>query len=231
MISISYGDQKRTGTSPTETALLAITEQANAEGITLVSAAGDSGAADCDYSPDGTPLPLASLGLAIDLPAGLPTVTGLGGTAFNEGSSSALYWSTNNNPANGSALTYIPEATWNDTVAAGTLEAGGGGSSVYYSQPAWQTGIGVPNDNARDVPDISLNASPENDGYLTCSQGSCVNGYRDAGSNLDIVGGTSAGAPAFAGVVALINQKLSHPQGNVNPQLYQPCRHDTGSIP
>ena len=54
-----------------------------------------------------------------------------------------------------------------------------------------------------------------------CSAGSCVNGYRAADDTLNTVGGTSAGAPAFAGIVALINQKMNGPQGNVNPRLYQ----------
>ena len=44
----------------------------------------------------------------------------------------------------------IPEVAWNDT-ASGVLSAGGGGRSIYFSKPGWQTGNGVPNDNARDV--------------------------------------------------------------------------------
>ncbi len=62
----------------------------------------------------------------------------------------------------------------------------------------------MPNDGKRDVPDISFNASFDHDGYLVCSQGSCVNGYRMANDNLFVVGGTSAGSPVFAGIVALL---------------------------
>src|SRR5437588_783231 len=95
-----------------------------------------------------------------------------------------------------------------------------GGGSIFFSKPSWQTGYGVPNDNARDVPDISLNASGAHDGYLMCSLGSCVNGFRSSAGGLTVVGGTSVGAPAFAGVVAIINQLTNSIQGNVNPKLY-----------
>src|SRR5205814_4256275 len=60
----------------------------------------------------------------------------------------------------------------------------------------------------------------DHDGYLVCSQGSCSNGFRNSSGNLFVVGGTSAGAPVFAAIVALINQKLGSAQGNVNPRLY-----------
>jgi subtilase family serine protease len=70
------------------------------------------------------------------------------------------------------------------------------------------------------VPDVSLNASGDHDGYLICSNGSCVNGFRDGRGSLFVVGGTSVSAPAFAGIVALLNQKMGAPQGNLNPILY-----------
>ena len=101
-----------------------------------------------------------------------------------------------------------------------------------FSKPSWQTGAGVPNDASRDVPDISLSGSPNHDGFLVCSQSffvgvtpavsSCTTGFRASdGSSLAVVGGTSAGAPAFAGIVALLNQKTgSNGLGNVNPTLY-----------
>ncbi len=79
----------------------------------------------------------------------------------------------------------------------------------------------MPSDGARDVPDIALSASFDYDGYLICSEGSCVNGYRAPDLSLFVVGGTSAGAPTFAAIVALINQQTGARQGNVNPRLYQ----------
>src|SRR2546423_794560 len=90
--------------------------------------------------------------------------------------------------------------------------AGGGARSTW--NPRGQTGAGVPNDGARSVPDISLAASANHDGYIVYTGGKAV-----------VFGGTSAGAPPFAGVVALLNQYLSQKGatggvGNINPRLY-----------
>ncbi|HEX9121100.1 MAG TPA: S53 family peptidase [Terriglobales bacterium] len=225
VISISYGDCEP-NFSPSEiNTLISWGQQANTQGQTIVGPSGDSGAADCDYPLTPTQLVTsATHGLAVDIPAALPYVTGAGGTTFNEGSV-LTFWSPTNNANNGSALSYIPETAWNDTAFEiannGSLAATGGGVSKLFAKPSWQVGTGVPADGQRDVPDISFNASFDHDGYLMCSQGSCVNGFRQANNNLTVVGGTSAGPPTFAGIVALINQKLGAAQGNVNPRLYQ----------
>ncbi|MBV9340179.1 MAG: hypothetical protein JO159_04730, partial [Acidobacteria bacterium] len=192
------------------------------------SAAGDDGAADCDANDIS-----AIHGLAVDVPASIPEVTGVGGTEFTgdatatvSGSCAAAtnYWSMSCSPTSGaSALSYIPEMVWNDPVVSGStaFSATGGGASTIFSKPAWQTGPGVPNDNARDVPDVAVSASPNHDPYLICTQGRCTNGFRDSGNNLSGVGGTSAGAPTFAGIMAIINQATrSSGQGNANKQLY-----------
>lgn len=210
--SISYGNCEQNFSVQDVNTLLALTEQANAQGMTVVAASGDSGAADCDARTATS----ATRGLAVDLPAALPYVTGLGGTEFHEATAS---WSPTNTTANGSALSYMAEGAWNDTSSTG-LAAGGGGYSTYFAKPSWQSAPGVPNDSARDVPDLSMNASPNHDGYLICSSGSCANGFRSSTGNLFIAGGTSAAAPSFAGIVALINQKTNAGQGNVNPILY-----------
>ncbi|HXW13314.1 MAG TPA: hypothetical protein VEN79_02290, partial [Terriglobia bacterium] len=213
------------------------TAQANSQGETIVAAAGDSGAADCDSSNTST-ITIATHGLAVDAPASLPYVTGMGGSEFNEGSGN--YWQAATSTGGdilSSALSYIPEMVWNDTAnpenTGNGLSAGGGGASTFTpsgapSKPAWQTGTGVPNDNARDVPDLSLNSSSIHDPLLICVQGSCMNGFREVSTNpemnntLTVVGGTSAAAPTFAGIVALINQQMNAPdgQGNINPTLY-----------
>jgi subtilase family serine protease len=226
VISISYGDCEQNFTSSEVSTLTALLQQANAQGITVAAASGDSGAADCDFPLTSRQVVRsATHGLAVDLPASSPYVTGVGGTQFNEGGNASSYWSSVNNSLNGSALSYIPEAGWNETATelanGGSIAAGGGGASRLFAKPSWQAGNGVPSDNARDVPDISLNAAVTSDGYLICSQGSCVNGYRAADSTLTVVGGTSAGTPAFAGIVALLNQLAGTRQGNVNPKLYQ----------
>ena len=210
VISISYGLCEQLLTSGNVASFMQTTSQANAEGITIVAASGDNGAADCDSAA------LATHGLAVDFPASLPTVTGIGGTEFNEGT--GTLWNTTNSPApnGGSAISYIPEKVWNDTVAGSEPSASGGGKSTFFPKPSWQTGVGVPNDSARDVPDVSIAASADHDGYVVCTQGSCVTGYRNMDNgNLAVVGGTSIGVPTFAGVLALINQQTALAQGNV----------------
>ena len=224
--TISYGDcESGTGASDLNTLNQAFM-QANAEGITVLGPAGDSGATDCDYQATS-----ATQGLAVDFPASSPYVTGLGGTMFNEGT--GTYFSTTNNANGGSATSYIPEEVWNETAvslaAGGTIAAGGGGFSQFFTKPYWQTGTGVPNDFSRDVPDVSLNAAANHDGYLFCSQGSCVNGFRTSstattacptGNCLDVVGGTSVSTPAFAGILALVQQKIGAATANANPVIY-----------
>ena len=213
VVSVSYGMCEKNYPAQDVQLLAALGQRANVQGITILAASGDSGAADCE--PDAREI--ATHGLAVDIPASLPSVTGIGGSEFRDVAAS---WSSTNNASNGSALAGIPEVAWNDTTT-GNRAASGGGRSIYFSKPLWQTGNGVPNDSARDVPDISFNASGMHDGYLICSSGSCVNGFRSASGGLIVVGGTSAGAPAFAGIVALINQKAGSPQGNINSILYR----------
>lgn len=215
VLSISYGLCEAAVSRAQSRTDAAQYAQANAQGITVVAASGDSGAAGCDTSYP------ARQGISVDLPAAYPNVTGVGGTRFNEGSGS--YWNSSNSGSGASALSYIPEVAWNDSSASAGLSSGGGGASVYMSKPSWQTGTGVPNDGARDVPDIALPASPNHDGYLICSSGNCVNGFRNTDSSLFVIGGTSCGAPVFAGIAALLVQSQG-PQGNVNPNLYTLAR-------
>jgi len=95
-----------------------------------------------------------------------------------------------------------------------------------YSKPSWQSGTGVPNDQERDLPDLSLYAG---DGYtnsfyvfceadvLPAGESSCV---ESGGSvNFSGVGGTSVSAQAFGGIMALVNQKYGR-QGNANYVFY-----------
>jgi subtilase family serine protease len=245
VLSTSYGDCEPDFSSTEISSLQALMSQANAEGITVLGPSGDNGAADCDFNsnPNGPPVTASTKGLAVDLPGALASVTSVGGTEFTEGTDPAgIYWI----PAVGtdvvsSARMYIPETAWNDTgvtpQGATTplgLSAGGGGSSSVIPKPAWQAGTGVPNDAARDVPDVSFSASSIHDGYLICSENfdstnntfspTCVSpfGFRDsAGGNLAAVGGTSVGPPAMASIVALINQATNKSGlGNINTVLY-----------
>ncbi len=213
--------------------------QANLQGQTITAASGDSGAADCDSASSKS----ATHGLAVDSPASIPEVTGIGGSEFTGDSAGTVtgsdagadlpFWggTTGGTDNISSALTYIPEMAWNDTtasIAAGFgLSASGGGVSTVFAKPSWQTAL-TPADAHRDVPDVSLTASPNHDGLLVCSQAatgstatSCTSGFRDSTGNLSPVGGTSVGAPAFAGIVAILNQaRQSSGSGNINPTLY-----------
>lgn len=209
VLSMSYGlCEAQTSTSDAHTQQT-WARQANAQGITWIAASGDAGAADCVGSSSRT-----SFGLAVDMPGSLPEVTGIGGTEFKEGSGN--FWSKTNSANHASALSYIPETAWNDSALDGSPFASGGGASAYFSKPSWQVGLGVPNDGARDVPDVSLSGSADHDAFLYYSGGS-----------LQGVGGTSVGAPSFAGMIALLNQYLiakgsqvSAGLGNINPRLY-----------
>jgi subtilase family serine protease len=246
VISISYGncEAKLPGFVTT---LHQEAQQANSQGQTITAASGDSGAADCE----GATATTATQGLAVDAPGSVPEVTSIGGTEFTGDASGTLTGTAPNTTAGAttfwggttsttdnlnSALIYIPETGWNNTTqsiaAGGSLSATGGGKSSVFSKPSWQVGTGVPSDASRDVPDVSLSASPNHDGFLICSQSffagktpavtSCTAGFRASdGSSLAAVGGTSVGAPAFAGIVALLNQKTgSSGLGNINPTLY-----------
>jgi subtilase family serine protease len=184
-------------------------QKANAMGITWLASSGDSGAAACDYH-----VATATQGLGVSLPASVPEITAVGGTELNEGN--VTYWNSSNGPYGGSALSYIPEVAWNDTEASGGLASSGGGLSAVYRKPAWQQGPGVPSDGVRDVPDVSLAAANAHDPYLVISGGAIYG-----------IGGTSASSPAFAGILAVLNQYLvqNHVQskpgvGNINPKLY-----------
>ena len=94
------------------------------------------------------------------------------------------------------------------------------------AKPSWQTGTGVPADGVRDTPDVSLFAGAGFFGafYVVCQQSTNSDGkpcslsapaYDFAG-----YGGTSISAPAFAGILSLVNQKTGSRQGNANYVLY-----------
>ncbi|HUO32421.1 MAG TPA: protease pro-enzyme activation domain-containing protein [Bryobacteraceae bacterium] len=211
IVSTSYGDCELDEGAAASQALEQVAEQANAQGQTIFAASGDDGAADCFGIGDG---PTIDNALAVDEPASLPEVTGVGGTEFNEGSGS--YWNTQNSSSLTSALSYIPETSWNDSSIDGSPAASGGGASAYFSKPSWQSAAGVPDDGKRDVPDISLSASADHDGYVIVS-----------GGQTQLIGGTSVGPPQFAGIAALLSQYLvangyasGAGLGNINPQLY-----------
>jgi pseudomonalisin len=176
--------------------------QAAAQGISVFVSSGDSGAAGCDASSATR----ATDARAVNGLCSSPYSVCVGGTQFSD-SNYSLYWSPTNTGTMSSALSYIPEAVWNASGASG-LWSGGGGVSAMYAKPSWQSGVGVPADGRRDVPDVSLSAATH-DGYLIYMNG----------NNL-VSGGTSAASPSLAGLMALVVEKMGARQGNANPAFY-----------
>jgi subtilase family serine protease len=209
-------------------------QQAAAEGITVIVATGDTGAAGCD-SPDTA----AMNGPAMNGAASTPYNIAVGGTEFAENCSEPNYWSGTNAADFSSALGYIPESAWNDSCdpaqpvsttncqsASGNLSllAGGVGASAVYPKPGWQSGTGVPADGARDVPDVALAAGADHDDIVYCnSSAGAACQVNDQGDvvGLTLVGGTSTSTPAMAGILALVEQKNGTLQGQANSVLYK----------
>jgi subtilase family serine protease len=219
-------------------------EQAAAQGQTVLVSAGDNG------SEDAWPYLSA---LSVNGLASTPWNVAMGGTDFyysdyaSGGPSAATLWNATNDSNLGSLKAPLPEQVWNDglglNVVANGLEynefyAGGGGASSCstqssstnaclsgYSKPSWQAGPGVPADGARDLPDVSLFASngANLSAYPICAyEGECAVG---AGGEAEVflAGGTSASAPAMAGIMALVNQKYGR-QGQADFTLYPLAR-------
>ncbi len=190
-----------------------ILEQAASQGITITTPSGEYGATDCDSGGVAS----ASDGYAVDFPGSSPLVTAVGGTEFHD--ATGTYWSSTNGANGGSALSYIPEMVWNDDSAASTLLASGGGASLYFSKPAWQSGNGVPADSSRDVPDVAFDASPYHDPLLICTQGFCASGFSNGSGQYEPGGGTALTSSVFAGLMALVVQKTGS-VGQANPAIY-----------
>lgn len=216
----SFGTCEANVTSADAQGISLLAEQAAAQGITYMVSAGDTGAAGCDNLGETT----AVGGVSINVLASNPFTVAMGGTLFNEHGQDASYWSTSNNNTLGSAIAYIPENAWNETCTTACqqfqppLAAGGGGASIYFQKPAWQSGVtGTNSDTMRDIPDISL-TSAGHDFYLLCLEASCV---PDSQGFISFAGvlGTSAAAPSFASIMALVDQNLG-PQGVANYVLY-----------
>ncbi|MFL6697598.1 MAG: protease pro-enzyme activation domain-containing protein [Vitreoscilla sp.] len=131
----------------------------------------------------------------VDFPSSSPNVLACGGTRLLASSAHKI----------------SSETVWNEGA---TTSATGGGVSGFFALPAWQAKAGVPvsagagGKAGRGVPDVAGDADP-------------ATGYdvRVDGENM-VFGGTSAVAPLWAGLVALLNQKLGHPVGLLNPLLY-----------
>lgn len=206
-VSVSYGSCEQE-MGATELAFYnGLWEQAASEGMSVFVASGDAGAAGC-----AAPTDTAGAGTAVNGLCSSPYSTCVGGTELNEGTNAAQYWAAVNTASYGSALSYIPEQVWNESASNGGtgLWASGGGASVVYAQPAWQAAeSGASEANGmRAVPDVAL-AAADHDGCFMVEDGSFW-----------IASGTSVSAPAFAGLIALVDEKHGAAQGNANPGLY-----------
>ncbi|HWG50080.1 MAG TPA: Ig-like domain repeat protein [Candidatus Acidoferrales bacterium] len=220
--------------------------QAAAQGVTVIVSSGDTGAAGCDFNPSTTP----AAGAAVNGIASTPFNTSVGGTQFNEtvnGASAATFWQPVNGTGKGSALGYIPERVWNESCTPEDASSvcqlntlffflsGGGGVSTVYQVPSYQTlpvtGLSMLNNftmpssilHPRGLPDISLAAGALHDPYIFCSSNfapDCQTNAAGLTTFSNFGGGTSFAAPAFAGLMALINQKMGASQGLANYVLY-----------
>ena len=154
---------------------------------------------------------------------------------------------------NGCASVSTPPSDGSDVLA------GGGGRSTCgvwsgtdpnancargYAKPSWQTGSGVPADGVRDIPDIALFAGNgrNNSLYVFCQAD--TNPLNTSSCNLSSpfqnfqgAGGTSVPTPAFAAIMALVNQKTASRQGNANYVLYRlaaesgsSCTSNSGAV-
>ncbi len=201
-VSFSAGCEAQ-NSQATLAGLRSLVQTGNALGITWVNSSGDAGPAGCDANTST----VAQNGYGPRIPSIIPEVTSVGGTELND--REGIYWANSNDANQASALSYIPEITWNESETGVGVYSGGGGISSFYLRPEWQKGPGVGNETYRKSPDVSLAASTYN-GYAVIQDG-----------NLFIYGGTSAGTPAFAGMLALILQATNQTGfGNINRLLY-----------
>ena len=169
-------------------------QTANALGVTICCAADDAG------SGDENPDQLAQFGAApdglahADFPGSSPFALCCGGTKLI-----------------GSGTVITSEGVWNEDPL---RSATGGGVSDFFPVPGYQSATGIPvsanpgGHKGRGVPDVAGDADPAT-GYVVRVDGQEF-----------VIGGTSAVAPLWAGLIALLNQKLGHPVGFLNPLIY-----------
>lgn len=172
--------------------------QAAAQGQSVFVATGDAGAAGLQLDKSTNGCVIGTTRKVNEL-ATSPNVTAIGGTEF-----------TPAYDTNGIDDGSVSESVWNDSD--GTA---GGGESKVFKKPKFQKGV-FAQDQMRDIPDVSFAASPATPGFFY--------GGRDgkgAPAVLCCIGGTSIGAPSWAGISQLISQRAGGPVGNLNTRIYQ----------
>lgn len=235
IISASYGYGEGYTDSASKTAIDLMWAQADAEGISVFVSTGDSGS-----NPSFNNSIINGVGVDANSFATSPNVTGVGGsdTADVLDGTTKKYFSSTLNAVYGSALSYVPEITWNqscgNTTAAQQLvgltalqfcknaliydpygyyvtsESGSGGPSSVDRKPAWQRQVhGAAKDQSRDLPDVSLFGGSYG-GYSWVIL--CTGDYpcvKNFKTPVVLEAGTSLSSPMFAGIQALIDQGLS----------------------
>ncbi len=233
-------------------------EQAAAQGISVIVSAGDSGSAGCDDpdSQDIAYLGLAVNGLASTPYNVAVGGTDFDVLYSNFPSSFTEYVNTTNTlPNHRSALQYIPEEPWNDSTYPNTdisanialnqdlsspdgddIIATGGGMSTLYAVPSWQSGFA--SGGNRNLPDVSILAG---NGFYGALWSICtdqtVNGFADCAAGntgtqlyLTGIGGTSASAPALAGMLALARQMTGSRLGQADYLLYDMAKTSYSTV-
>jgi subtilase family serine protease len=180
-------------------------EAASRLGITVLASSGDQGAAR--QSCDGT-----SLVAGPSTPASDPEVTSVGGTRLL---------------ADGSGG-YISETAWNTPMGAVSgAGSSGGGFSTLYRRPGYQAPF-QKNNKARGLPDVAYNAYfGRMAGFITTYTAVAPPSTNPLG--VRVAGGTSAGTPQWAGIVALADQAAGRRLGPINKALYHIAKSDAYS--
>ena len=209
IVSQSFGeDENAPGSAKSNLAAHLIYVAATLAGDSFLASVGDFGASDGDVPP----VPVASF------PASDPLVLAVGGTEgspyFTDPFGGGLY-------VNGG---YGAEQVWNETECCDVPVATGGAPSVLFPRPSWQNGF--TSSKGRVVPDVSYNSAILG-GVVTVI--SCYTPDQPDGCDpndpfLSLIGGTSAGSPQWAAVVAIANQarglRGQRGLGLVAPALY-----------
>jgi kumamolisin len=196
IVSISWGGPEDEATAQFRNEFDQLLQSAASLGVTVCVAAGDNGSAD--FAADD---PNWDKKAHVDFPASDPFVLACGGTQLT---------------ASSTAIT--KEVVWDDGKNDGT----GGGVSRFFALPSYQQNAGVPpaadptGPVMRGVPDVAGDAAPAS-GYRIICDGTS---FPDPSQGIPPVGGTSAVAPLWAGLLARINQGLGKPVGFINPLLY-----------
>jgi subtilase family serine protease len=130
IISISYEACETSNGAAGNAAIFSAYQQAVAEGVSIFVAAGDQGAAWCNWNT------VPQWGIGINGLASTPYNVAVGGTDFGDtyAGTNSTYWSATNSPTYGSALSYVPEIPWNDTCGSQLLAKSNGFTTTYGSQ-------------------------------------------------------------------------------------------------